>query len=329
MACLQARYYILLADSLDQEQMSAVDIIELNRDFGLDGAVVFSKIDTGLIKANIHTPICTAELYLQGAHLTKWQPAGSDDVVFLSAKSLFQPGKAIRGGIPVIFPWFGARTRNDFSDRTDGPAHGFARTSLWSLVSTSQQNDNLVIVLKLKPTAISRELGFDQFTVLYEITLGKALHLSLRVVNNSAKVMQFEEALHTYFVVSDVKNVVLTGLKDIEYFDKTDNFSKKVEIAPISLSSETDRLYINTSNTVTMRDDSLHREIIVSKEESDTTVVWNPWEEATAKMADMESDGWQRMLCVETANAGVNAIVLGPGQSHTMQARVTVAPLTV
>lgn len=305
-----------------------MDVIELNRDFGLDGAVVFSKIDTGLIKANIQTSACTAELFLQGAHLTKWQPQGSDDVLFLSTKSLFQPGKAIRGGIPVIFPWFGARTKNDFSDRTDGPAHGFARTSLWSLVSTSLQNDDLVMVLKLKPTAISRELGFDQFTVLYTITLGTELQLSLRVVNNSAKAMQFEEALHTYFAVNDVKNVLLTGLKDIEYFDKTDNFSKKVEIDPLGLSSETDRLYINTSNTVTLHDNNLHRQIVVSKEDSDTTVVWNPWEDATAKMADMESDGWQRMVCVETANAGVNAIALGPGQSHTMHARVTVGSLT-
>ncbi|MBK9205900.1 MAG: hypothetical protein IPL73_26495 [Candidatus Obscuribacter sp.] len=189
--------------------MSAVDVLELNRDFGLNGAVVFSQVDSGLIKANIQTPICTSELFLQGAHLTKWQLAGSDDVLFLSAKSLFQPGKAIRGGIPVIFPWFGARTKNDFSDRTDGPAHGFARTTNWTIVSTEIKKDNLVIVLKLKPTAISRELGFDQFTVLYEVTLGKELNLSLRVVNNSAKAMQFEEAFHTYLAVADIRQTVL------------------------------------------------------------------------------------------------------------------------
>lgn len=304
--------------------MSAVDVLELNRDFGLNGAVVFSQVDSGLIKANIQTPICTAELFLQGAHLTKWQLAGSDDVLFLSAKSLFQPGKAIRGGIPVIFPWFGARTKNEFSDRTDGPAHGFARTSQWSVVSTALQKENLVIVLKLKPTAISRELGFDQFTVLYEVTLGKELNLSLRVVNNSAKAMQFEEAFHTYLAVADVRDASLAGLKDAQYFDKTDNFSKKIEIETLRLSSETDRLYINTKSTVTLRDDKVQRQIVVSKEESDTTVVWNPWEEATAKMADMEPDSWQRMVCVETANAGVNAIVLGPGQSHTMQATISI-----
>ncbi|MDQ5965092.1 MAG: putative glucose-6-phosphate 1-epimerase [Cyanobacteriota bacterium erpe_2018_sw_39hr_WHONDRS-SW48-000098_B_bin.30] len=304
--------------------MSAVDVLELNRDFGLNGAVVFSQVDSGLIKANIQTPICTSELFLQGAHLTKWQPAGSDDVLFLSAKSLFQPGKAIRGGIPVIFPWFGARTKNEFSDRTDGPAHGFARTSQWSVVSTALQKENLVIVLKLKPTAISRELGFDQFTVLYEVTLGKELNLSLRVVNNSAKAMQFEEAFHTYLAVADVRDVNLVGLKDVHYFDKTDNLSNKIEIEPLRLSSETDRLYINTASTVTLHEDTAQRQITLSKEDSATTVVWNPWAEASAKMADMEPDGWQRMVCVETANAGVNAIVLGPGQSHTMQATISI-----
>ncbi|MBK9770063.1 MAG: D-hexose-6-phosphate mutarotase [Candidatus Obscuribacter sp.] len=182
----------------------------------------------------------------------------------------------------------------------------------------------MVIVLKLKPTAISRELGFDQFTVLYEVTLGKELNLSLRVVNNSAKAMQFEEAFHTYLAVADVRDASLAGLKDVQYFDKTDNLSKKIEIEPLRLSSETDRLYINTASTVTLHEDTAQRQIILSKEDSATTVVWNPWAEASAKMADMEPDGWQRMVCVETANAGVNAIVLGPGQSHTMQATISI-----
>jgi len=303
--------------------MSTVN--ELNDNFAIPGLLAFEEIVGGLLIARITSAACTATLFLQGAHLVHWQPGSEDHpVLFLSERSIFAPGKAIRGGVPVIFPWFGART----GERTDGPSQGFARTAVWDVAFAAGFGEDLHLTLTLGPSETSRQLGYDNFRLAYELIFGRTLSMRLSVVNQSETPMAMEEALHTYLAVGGVEHARIGGLGDTEFLDKTDHFSRKRQADDVLvLQGETDRPYLNTTATVTVDDPIFGRRLVVEKRNSHTTVIWNPWMEQTAKLADMDPEGWRGMVCVETANAAENALTLHPGEAHTMEARITVEPL--
>jgi len=296
---------------------------QLNEHFSIPGALTFESDSGGLIAARVSTPACTAEIYLHGAHLTAWQPAGHSPALFLSERSVFAADKAIRGGVPIIFPWFGARTATPQSPRTDGPSHGFARTSLWQVAFAALAGDDLHLTLTLAPDEASRSLGFDHFQLAYELVLGAELRMRLTVANQAETSLHFEEALHTYLAVGDAAQVEIRGLANTEFLDKTDNLQRKRQTEEVlTLTQETDRPYLNTAATVTLDDPILRRRIAVAKTNSLTTVVWNPWSTAGAKLPDMDPDSWRSMTCIETANAAENAIILAPHAAHTMEAHL-------
>jgi glucose-6-phosphate 1-epimerase len=299
---------------------------QLQAKFGMPGVLDFSTAAAGLVIAHVTTPAAAATIYTQGAHLTHWKPAGHTPAIFLSQRAEFAPGKPIRGGIPVIFPWFGER-----HDDQPGPQHGFARTMVWELASAMLAGDDLHLTWTLAPDASTRTLGFDHFRLAYRMVLGQALTLELTVANDSSAdgaQLVFEEALHTYFAVADARQVSITGLGGVEYIDKVDGMKHKIQAdGPLLLEGRTDRPYRNTESTCILHDEAGARTITIAKNGSRTTVVWNPWQELTATMPDMEPDAWLHMTCVETANAGINAITLVPGETHTMRAHVTVEAL--
>jgi glucose-6-phosphate 1-epimerase len=302
-----------------------MDLQNLTDHFAIPGVLAFDEPHPGMIRASITTPACTAELYLQGAHLTQWQPTGQKPVLFLSDSSAFAPDKAIRGGVPIIFPWFGPRTATPENPRTDGPSHGFARTSEWTLAFAAIAGDDLHLTLTLGPDDTSRALGYDQFQLAYQLTLGTELRLQLAVANRSSTPLHFEEALHAYFSVGDVQQISIIGLSDTEFLDKADDFKRKHQSAPLlKLTGETDRPYLNTVTTINLDDPILNRRITIGKANSKTTVIWNPGSELTAKLPDMAPDGWRSMVCIETANAVSNAITLAPGGQYTMEAHIFV-----
>jgi len=302
-----------------------MDLQTLSDQFTIPGVLAFSQTEHGLIRANVTTPSCTAEFYLQGAQVTQWQPTGEQPVLFLSERSFFEPGKAIRGGIPIIFPWFGARTATPDDLRTDGPAHGFARISEWTLTFAALAGDDLHITLTLGPSDASRSLGYDQFALVYEITFGTELNVKLTVNNQGSKPLHFEEAFHTYFSIGDSQQISIIGLSDTEYLDKTDDFKKKHQTDPVlKLTGETDRPYLNTLVPVNIDDPVLRRRITIDKAESKSTVVWNPWSTLTATLPDMSPACWLTMVCIETANVATNAITLASGDHHTMEAHIFV-----
>jgi glucose-6-phosphate 1-epimerase len=305
-----------------------MDLQTLTDHFAIPGVLAFDEPHPGMARATVTTPACNAELYLQGAHLTHWQPTGHEPVLFLSERSFFTPGKAIRGGIPVIWPWFGARTATPESPRTDGPSHGFARTADWTLAFAALSGDDLTLTLALGPSDASRALGFDYFQLAYQLTLGTELRLQLTVANLGETPLHFEQALHTYFSVGDALQISLIGLSDTEYLDKTDNFARKRQIVtPLTLTGETDRPYLNTLTPINLVDPVFHRRITVDKSNSRSTVIWNPWSDLSAKLPDMTPSNWQAMTCVETANVADNAITLAPQQAHSLQAHIIVEPL--
>jgi len=297
----------------------------LSDQFTIPGVLAFSQTEQGLIRANITTPACTAEFYLQGAQITQWQPTGQQPVLFLSERSFFTSSKAIRGGIPIIFPWFGTRTATPDDPRTDGPSHGFARISEWTLAFAALAGDDLHLTLTLGASDTSRSLGYDQFALAYEITLGVELNVKLTVTNQGSKPLHFEEAFHTYFSIGDSQQVSIIGLSDTEYLDKIDDFKRKRQTDPLlKLTGETDRPYLDTLVPVNIDDPVLRRRITVDKAESKSTVVWNPWSTLTATLPDMSPDCWLTMVCIETANVATNAITLASGEHHSMEAHIFV-----
>jgi glucose-6-phosphate 1-epimerase len=300
-----------------------MNITELAERFSLPGVLAFQETPSGLIYADVTTPHATATIYLQGAHLTHWQPSvnGSPQqpVIFLSRKSDLAPGKAIRGGVPIAFPWFAAR-----HDGKAGPSHGFARIQNWTLAFAALAGDDLHLTFTLGPTELSRSLGYDHFRLVYQLTIGHSLTMRLTVGNDADSPLVFEEALHTYYSVADIHEVTLTGLEGTTYLDKMDHLQAKVQHGAIAITSPTDRVYLNTSSTCLLHDPSFKRRISIAKTNSNTTVVWNPWESGAQKLPDLDPTEWHEFIAVETVNAAANSVTLAPGGTHTMQTRVTV-----
>jgi glucose-6-phosphate 1-epimerase len=274
----------------------------------------------GLPRARLTAARAEAEVYLHGAHVTHWQPQGAAPVLFLSARSAYAPGKAIRGGVPIIFPWFGPR-----AGHPQAPQHGFARSRAWRLLSSGAgPAGTAALELGLEDDEASRAAWPSAFRARYRVSVGETLELALEVVNTSPAPFTFEAALHTYLAVGDVRAVGVTGLEQTAYIDKVDGMTRKRHGAePLRLTGETDRVFLGTTARCVVDDRALNRRLVVDKTGSASTVVWNPWTKA-AGMADLEPEDWRRMLCVETANAADDAVTLPAGGRHVMTATLRV-----
>ncbi len=285
----------------------------------IPGVVDLTEAPTGLVQVDIHSPLATARLYVDGGHIAQYQPAGAEPLLFLSRESKLVPGTAIRGGVPICFPWFGPKAGDPAAKM-----HGFARIVDWELEATAQEADGSVtVVLLLQSSAHTRALWPHDFTLRHRVNIGAALRMTLETHNSGPAPFTFETALHTYFAVADVREVQVTGLEGASYLDKTDGGKlKTLGDAPLRFDAETDRVFANHRGTCVIDDRAGGRKIVIEKSGSDTTVVWNPWIAKAAAMADFGDDEWPKMLCIETANTGANAVTLAPGATHAMTAVV-------
>ncbi len=300
--------------------MKTADIAELDQRVGIPGAARVSAGNGGLAKVQITTPAATGEIYLHGAHVTSWKPAGKDEVFFVSPNSLWQDGHAIRGGVPICFPWFG-----DKADDPHAPAHGFVRTREWKLDKITARNGMVSVEMSTENGPDTRQWYAAEFRLLYRVTYGAELTLELIMLNTGTEPLRFEEALHAYHNVGDTTKASIAGLDGIHYLDKTDSFREKTQAGEVHITSETDRIYLNTTHSLTLDDPVLQRRIVVAKQDSLTTVVWNPWSDKALTLSDLGQDQWKKMLCIETSNVGEYAVPLEPGQRHSMKATVSVS----
>jgi D-hexose-6-phosphate mutarotase len=286
----------------------------------IPGRVIFTEGNGELLKLDINTAWSRAELYLHGAHLTHFQIKDQPPVLFMSQLSCFKEGAPIRGGIPVIFPWFGAREGE--------PAHGFARTQAWELREISQLSDGgLVLRLRL-PDSPAAAL-FPNFTAEYRVTIGRTLSAELIISNDSQdQDFTFENCLHAYFQIGDITAVSISGLKGTDYLDKADDFLRKTERAEhVKIAREINSIYLNTPQPVEIHDSKLQRRIRIEKSGSLSTVVWNPWVEKAQEMPDFGNEEYREMICVEPGNVGENKITLPAGKSASLKIVVSALPL--
>lgn len=289
-------------------------IAALNSEFSVPGTAQIVAGNGRLAKVQIETKSAKAEIFLHGAQITSWQPAGMGEVLFLSEKSLWQDGKAIRGGIPVCFPWFRAK-----SDDSHAPSHGFVRIREWQLESISPAAEEEVCArFSIVSDDSSRKWWPFEFELEYAITMGKSLRLELKMTNTGDKTLKFEEALHTYFKVGDVRRARVHGLDGLNYLDNRDGNREKKQQGEFTLSRQTDNAYGNATSPVEIADPVLGRRLRTRKKDSNSTIVWNPWSDGAAGMADFGPEEWQGMLCVEGGNIMNSAVTLAAGETHTM-----------
>lgn len=258
-------------------------------------------------------PGATAAIYDQGAHLVGWTPAGADPVLWLSPRTRLEEGTAIRGGVPICFPWFGPGRSGDRA-----PAHGTARVTPWTLVEQSEG--------RVRYEITGADLGVQDLVARYEVVAGSRLQLSLTVTNTGDDDLVYEEALHAYLAVGDVREVTVEGLDGASYVDKVDRGRTHTQAGELRFVAETDRVY-RSACPVTVVDPVLGRRLRISTSGSASKVVWNPWAERAAAMADLGEDAWPGMLCVEGGNVLTDELTLTPGGSHLLRYSLEVLPL--
>ena len=285
--------------------------------FEIPGCITLASGQGGLPKINLTTGQSTAEIYLHGAQVTGFQKNGEPPLLFLSQLSQFAAGKAIRGGVPVCFPWFGPR---------DGDVmHGFARTTEWELIeSAAVPGSGVTVRFRLPPTAAAA--AWPPFNTEFAVTVADALSMELVTTNQSPdRIFDFENCLHAYFAVGDILDVSITGLKGAQYLDKTQNGARTQETADaLRITGETNRVYPDTPGTVEIHDAKFRRTIRLEKSNSASTVVWNPW--TTQLMPDFDPAEHRRMVCVESGNVGRNKISLPPGHTAGLKVMLSSRP---
>jgi len=299
----------------------AASITELESRFHIPGVAQVVRGQGGWPKVQVTAPAASGEIYLHGAHVTSWKPAGADEVLFMSPNTIWQEGKAIRGGIPICYPWFG-----DKAGDPHAPAHGFVRAKTWQLDAVEQHGDAVSVTMSTESDDSTRQWWLAGFRTTYRVTFGPKLVLELTTSNTGSPPLRLEEALHTYYKVGDAAQARITGLEGHWYIDKTDSFREKLQrAADLVLTSTTDRVYLNTEHTLELTDPVLRRKISVAKQNSRTTVVWNPWPEKARELKDLGEDQWKTMLCIEASNVGDFAVELKSGEQHTLRAETTVS----
>lgn len=274
----------------------------------------FSEVDDGVVLIKINNQYANASISLQGAQLFEWVPNNQHPVIWVSEDAVHKKNKSIRGGIPICWPWFGAH-----DSESPFPAHGFARSQEWELCGVNDLHDGSTqLEFKLADKPECQHFWPYKTMLELRVTLGLNLALNLTTANLAEEDFVLTEALHTYFNISDIKNITVEGLDECDYLDKVDDFELKKQSGVIKVDKETDRVYINTEKAVSIIDDSYKRKITVTKNGSLSTVVWNPWQDKANEIGDMGKEGFRHMICVETANACNNKIRLSSGKSHVM-----------
>jgi D-hexose-6-phosphate mutarotase len=296
------------------------DLLEsLNGRFSLPG-LAFINGKGGLPAVKIENQFCTALIALHGAHVLSYIPAGGMESIFVSKEAVFKEGVAVRGGIPVCWPWFG-----DHLSDADVYSHGFARRNNWTVTDAVVNSDKShTVTFMLSGSAGEFPSWPYSFNAVLTVTAGQKLTVTLKSENTGRSAFTITNALHTYFNVSSIKDVDVEGLDGCSYQDDVDGEKIKKQEGLVKISKEVDRVYMNTGSDCIITDPGFKRRIIISKSGSETTVVWNPWADNAAGMKDMADDEYKKMLCIEAVNTFDDAREILPGQSHSISQTIEI-----
>ena len=288
------------------------DIQQLHQRFSIPGILSVEKRESNFICVNVSNQYADAGVYLYGAQITSFRPKNNREILWVSPTSNYVVGKAIRGGIPVCFPWFGPH-------KTDKgkPQHGFGRLLEWNLSETAQNSlGETLIRLELSSSDATRAYWPFDFFAEMAILVGKTLKATLKITNTSTVQFEYSCALHTYYNISSIAEIYIEGLRGTGYY-KNDEPGEFIQESPkLEIHELVDRHYYDTEATVLIEDQGLMRTIRAAKEGSKVTTIWNPWIENCSKISDMPDDAYKSFVCLEAVNSYDNTIVLNPVESH-------------
>jgi len=290
-----------------------VDVIELNKEFSLGGIVKFSGQRDELISLTVSNKYAEAKICLYGAQVMSFIPHNSQEVLWMSPKSNFEVGQPIRGGIPVCFPWFGPHKSDP-----QKPQHGFGRLMYWQVIETSvKSTGETIVILQMDASDKTRAFWPFDFTARLTVIVGQTLVVSLEVKNLSTEDFEYTCALHSYYNISSIRNISISGLQGTPYHSQLDGGEYVQESPKLEILSAETRHYYNTEAACLLQDSGFKRKIRIAKEGSRVTTVWNPGKETCATIGDMPFDAYLYFVCVEAVNAMDDVIHLSPAQSHT------------
>ena len=290
-------------------------------EYEIENELQFVDIEHGFTYIEINNAKAHATISTYSGQVLSYRPKSQkDDLLFVSEKAYYEDGKAIKGGIPVCWPWFGADP-----DDLGRPAHGFVRNRQWEVTgSESLANGATKVVLAMVDSDQTREIWPHPFKLSIEITVGDSLKVVLVTHNSGDESITISQALHTYFYVGDISKVQVLGLDGIDYLDKVDEFAEKTQSGPVTINGEVDRIYKGVTGELVIDDASLGRRIRITSRGCSTAVVWNPWSEIAASMGDLDDDDYKKMICVETANAGPETVEIAAGSEYRLEAEYTI-----
>ncbi|MGH8763257.1 MAG: D-hexose-6-phosphate mutarotase [Nitrosospira sp.] len=293
-----------------------MNIEQLNNDHGIRDQLKFIEGGGGLPFIQVDNAKASAVISVYAGQVLAFQPANEPhNLMFLSEAAYYRAGKAIKGGVPVCWPWFGPDP-----EQRGRPAHGFVRNRFWNVVQTEARAGDTRITLGLTDSPETLAIWPHSFALALEITIGDSLNLELVTRNTGKERFSITQAFHTYFKVGHIGKVVVLGLEDSNYIDKTDNGVQKRQKGAITINSEVDRIYRNAPDELIIDDTALVRRIRIASQGSKTAVVWNPWAKISAEMGDLKDDDYEHLLCVETANADRDVVEVGPGNESRLMA---------
>ncbi|MFA9388360.1 MAG: D-hexose-6-phosphate mutarotase [Prolixibacteraceae bacterium] len=285
----------------------------LNEQFSIEGEIGFSEQEGDLVYIDVINKYAEATISLYGAHIIQYNPYNTVDVLWMSPASNFEQGKAIRGGIPICFPWFGPHATD-----ANLPAHGFARILPWNVTKTeSSPKGETLITLELNSSEETLKYWPYSFKAELDISVGPQLKVELRITNTGQESFEYTSAIHTYFTISQISNIKIEGLQGASYYSGfgKDIFTQESEF--IEIEKEENRRYVNTDSEIILHDPVFRRKIKTSKQGSKVTVVWNPWSETVKTMSDIPEDGYETFVCIEPANSYDDFVKLAPGEKHS------------
>ncbi|MFC0225806.1 D-hexose-6-phosphate mutarotase [Serratia aquatilis] len=242
-------------------------------------------------------PKVRAAITLQGAHLVAWQPSGDNPVIWLSSNTPFKKGVAIRGGVPICWPWFGP---------VSNPSHGFARNQPWQLTAHGEDDNGVILTFTLKDNEQTRELWPHDFTLIARFRLGEECEIELESHGN----YQATAALHTYFQIGDISSVKVAGLGE-QFIDKVAKGAESRQVGDLVFTGQTDRIYTHAAACSLINDPVLQRTIEISHQHMSDVIAWNPGAELSGSMADMSDNGYKTMVCVETGRISKPLVASG------------------
>ncbi|WP_419536848.1 D-hexose-6-phosphate mutarotase [Endozoicomonas sp.] len=271
----------------------------------------------GLPILKIQSPKCEAAISLHGGHLIQFKPNGHQDVIWLSNKAIFSEEKAIRGGVPVCWPWFGP---------VSSPSHGFARISSWQVLDHEENEQAVTLRLKLSASKETRTLWSHDFSAILTFTMGETLHIGLEMINTGESPWQWSGALHTYFNIAEATETWITGA-GASYIDSLKNDRPCETSEALIINQSIDRIYTAPDETIAIHDQGNQRIIHVRNQGHNSAVIWNPWKELSRSMGDMSDDGYETMVCVEATRYAkdlASGSLLMPGEKQSLSTEISV-----